>query len=168
MRHQRTKTMDQKRKPAHQFELSKLANSSESPIKDKSLSEGFKNGGRVSGSTTEHINTLARAEIPSGNDWTEKLAKLRALKGKIGGKVLGAIPFAGAGYAALQGDPAMAADELAGDVPVLGQAYEALRPEVAGNPEEERMMLAEIQAKKDYQSSPAHQARLRALQGFGR
>lgn len=81
-------------------------------------------------------------------------------------KLMGAVPLLGAGYAALQGDPAMAAEELAGDVPVVGQAYEAIRPESAGNPEEERQMLAERDAQVNYQNSPAHLARMKVLQGL--
>jgi hypothetical protein len=137
----------------------------------------------------EKINTRTVQPLKTGADFqadqiirnAQKEAKMAAL-GKMGDtidyskfkgaakagskKLLGAIPLLGAGYAALQGDPAMAADELAGDVPVLGQAYEALKPTDSGNVDEERQMLAEIQAQKNYDQSPAHLARLRALQGL--
>lgn len=156
--------MDQKRKPPYQFELSKLTNSSESNILDKTLSEGFK----PIEAATEHIDTKEVVPVLKADEWTDKIAKLRALK-KFGNKAMSVLPFAGAGYAALQGDPAMAAEELAGDVPVVGQAYEAFKPEAAGQSvEDERMMLAEIQARKNYDQSPAHQARLNALRGFGK
>lgn len=157
--------MDQKRKPVHQFELSKLTNSSESNIKDKSLSEGFKNGGKVPSSAAEVIDTKSRWGTSTMSDIADKLAKHRALK-QMGQKALGVIPFAGTAYAALSGDPAMAADEAMGDVPVLGQAYEAIRPSDSGNVEEERQMIAERNALEDYKNSPARAARLRALQGF--
>jgi len=115
----------------------------------------------------DRINTLEKAPVVKPDGMYDKLAKFRALRA-LGKKVAGVIPFAGAGYAALQGDSAMAADELAGDVPFLGQAYEAIKPAESGNPEEERQMLAEIQAQKNYNASPAHLARLQALQKIGR
>lgn len=156
--------MNQKRKPAHQFELSKLTNSSEDVIKDKTLSQGFE----PVKSVTEHIDTKSVVPVSTGTNWAEKIANLRALK-QAGKKVMSVLPFAGAGYAALNGEPAMAAEELAGDVPVVGQAYEAFKPDSAGqSPEDERMMLAEIQAQKDYENSPARAARLAALKGFSR
>lgn len=158
--------MKPKNKPLHQFELSKLQNSTDEVVKDHSLRDGFKDGGKFG--TTEHIDTMTALPQPKATDWTEKIAKLRALK-QAGKKVMGMIPLAGAGYAALNGEPAMAAEELAGDVPVVGQAYEALRPEAAGQSSgDERQMLAEIQAQKNYQDSPAHLARLEALKKFGR
>lgn len=80
-------------------------------------------------------------------------------------KLAGMIPLAGAGMAALSGDPAMAAEELAGDIPVAGQVYEAIKPSESGNPEEERQMLAEDQARKNYEKSPARMAKLKALMG---
>jgi hypothetical protein len=36
-----------------------------------------------------------------------------------------------------------------------GLAYEAIRPESAGNPEEEKMLLAEDKARKAYKKSQA-------------
>lgn len=156
--------MKPKNKPLHQFELSKLQNSTDEVIKDKTLSEGFE----PIKDATEHIDTKSVVPVSKATDWAEKIAKLRALK-QAGKKVMGMIPLAGAGYAALNGEPAMAAEELAGDVPVVGQAYEALRPEAAGQSSgDERQMLAEIQAQKNYQDSPAHLARLEALKKFGR
>lgn len=155
-----------KSKPLHQFELSKLQNSTSPVILDKTLSEGFapiKNA-------TEKIDNREVQKVLSGTDFTQQLAAKRAAlqAAKSGGsKLLGAIPFLGAGYAALQGDPAMAAEQLVGDVPVVGQAYEALRPESAGNPEEERQMLAERNAQIDYDNSPARLARIKALQKIG-
>lgn len=81
-------------------------------------------------------------------------------------KFMGAIPLAGTAYGLMSGDPAMAADEAAGDVPFVGQAYEAIKPTDSGNIEEERQMIAERNARADYDQSPAHLARLRALQGM--
>lgn len=155
--------MNEKKQPLRQYELSKLKNSTDDVIFDKQLSQGFNNS-TVKG-VTDHIDTKSIVPQLSGNDFKAKIAALQALK-KGGSKMLGAVPFAGAAYAALQGDPAMAADELAGDVPVLGQAYEALKPTDSGNVEEEREMLAERNAQTDYNNSPAHLARLRALQGL--
>lgn len=70
-------------------------------------------------------------------------------------KLMGVVPMAGAAYGLMSGDPAMAAEEAAGDIPVVGQAYEAIKPTDTGNVEEERMMLAEDKARKNYESSPA-------------
>lgn len=105
--------------------------------------------------STEHINTKQAMPLLSGDAFTDKINKLKAAK-KIGGKLLGAVPFAGVGMAALSGDPAMAAEELAQDaMGPAGLAYEAIRPEQAGNPEEELMMLAERDALENYKNSPA-------------
>jgi hypothetical protein len=57
---------------------------------------------------------------------------------------------------------------LASAAPFVGGAVEALRSENAGmSPEDENIMLAEIQAKKDYMNSPAAQAaqRFKRLKG---
>jgi hypothetical protein len=89
---------------------------------------------------------------------------------RLGKKVAGVIPLAGAAYGLASGDPAMAAEEAAGDIPVIGQAYEAIKPEMAGNPEEERMMLAEDKARKAYSQSPAamdaKESALKKLRGY--
>jgi hypothetical protein len=107
---------------------------------------------------TQKIDTKEIAPILSGSDFEQKIAKLRALKA-AGKKVAGIIPFAGAGMAALSGDPAMAAEELASDaMGPAGMAYDALKPDVAGNPEEESMMLAERDAMENYKNSPAGKA----------
>lgn len=107
---------------------------------------------------THKIDTKEIAPILSGSDFAEKIAKLKALKG-LGKKALGVLPFAGAGMAALSGDPAMAAEELASDaMGPAGMAYDALKPEMAGNPEEEATMLAERDAMENYKNSPAGKA----------
>lgn len=113
---------------------------------------------------TEHINTKQGMPVISGDVFSEKIAALRALKG-AGKKLAGMIPLAGAGMAALSGDPAMAAEELAGDIPVAGQIYEAIKPTESGNVEEEAQMLAEDKARKAYEKSPARLARIKALMG---
>ena len=103
---------------------------------------------------TQKIDTNAAAPILSGNSFTDKINKLRA--SKTAKKLMGILPLAGVAGAALSGDPAMAAEELAQDaMGPAGLAYEAIRPEMAGNPEEERMMLAERQALENYKNSPA-------------
>lgn len=153
---------EKKKKILHQFELSKLKNSTDNVIKDHTL-RGFE--APIRG--TEHIDTKAVQKITSGNDFVEKIAKARALK-QAGKKFMGAIPMLGTAYAAMSGDPAMAADELAGDIPFVGQAYEAIKPTDTGNVEEERQMIAERNARAAYDQSPAHLARLKALQQFGK
>ena len=78
--------------------------------------------------------------------------------------VLGLVPGLGAlSTLAATGDASAAAEELPGDIPFVGQAYDAFRPETAGDVEGEKELLAEIQASKNYKKSPAHQARLQAL-----
>lgn len=137
----------------------------------------------------DKINTNQVQKIKSGADFmaeqtirqAERDAK-RAALGKVvdagntldygafrkaGKKFMGAVPLLGAGYAALQGDPAMAAEELAQDaMGPAGMAYEAIRPSDSGNVAEERQMLAERDAQVNYQNSPAHLAKLKALQGL--
>lgn len=151
-----------KKKLLHQFELSRLKNSTDNVIKDHTL-RGFE--APIRG--TDHINTKEVQKISSGSDWLENLAKKKALL-KGGKKLMGAIPMLGTAYAAMSGDPAMAAEELAGDIPVAGQVYEAIKPTETGNVEEERQMIAERNARAAYDQSPAHQARLKALQQFGK
>lgn len=83
-------------------------------------------------------------------------------------KVLGILPMAGAGMAALNGDPAMAAEELAQDATgPVGAFYDAVKPDVAGNPEDDAMMQAESDAYQNYQNSPASQnARFQKLKSL--
>lgn len=108
-------------------------------------------------SGTDKIDTKGITKVISGSDFQSKIQSL--LKGG-GKKALGVLPMAGAIGAALQGDPAMAAEELVMDLP----GVEAIRSESAGmSPEDERMMLAEIDAQKAYDKSPARMDRLRAL-----
>lgn len=115
----------------------------------------------ISGGT---ISKAAKDVAGEGFDAAKKVGILKA----IGKKAAGIIPFAGAGMAALQGDPAMAAEELASDAAgPAGIAYEALKPELAGNPEEEKMMLAERAAQEAYKKSPARMAKLQAMMGRG-
>lgn len=114
--------------------------------------------------------------------------------GSMGKKVAGVIPFAGAGLAALNGDPAMAAEETGQDIMGVAPAIaakagsklglaglagpaglaaalgsEAIGSEGLGNQEEEKQMLAERNAMQNYKSSPAGQdaklAKLKALLG---
>jgi hypothetical protein len=74
----------------------------------------------------------------------------------LGKKAAGVIPLAGVGMAALSGEPAMAAEELAGDIPVIGQVYEAIKPSESGNPEEERQMLRDRNIQGNYAKSQAY------------
>jgi hypothetical protein len=86
-----------------------------------------------------------------------------SIKG-AGKKLLGALPLVGAGYAAMQGEPAMASEELLYDV-VPGA--EAMRSEDAGmSSGDERMMLAEDQARKNYEQSPAKKDRMTRLKAM--
>lgn len=107
---------------------------------------------KVSGGTSSGLE-LNQSKLP---DMAKKvgLGKESLFK-RLGKKAAGIIPLAGTAYGLMSGDPAMAAEEVAGDIPLLGQAYEAIKPEMAGDPEEERMMIAEIKARKAYEKSPA-------------
>lgn len=67
------------------------------------------------------------------------------------------IPLAGTLGGLATGNMAQAAEEAPGDIPILGQAYEAIRPETAGSVEDDLTMKAEGDAYKAYQNSPAAQ-----------
>ena len=101
---------------------------------------------------TQHINT--KSGTIKGEDFTSKIQSL--LKSSAGKKIAGVLPFAGAGLAALQGDPAQASEELAGDIPIAGQIYEAIKPSESGNPEEERQMIGNRNIQGNYAKSQAY------------
>jgi DNA polymerase/3'-5' exonuclease PolX len=152
----------EKKQPPRQFELSNLKNSTKDVILDKQLSQGFNNP--VVKGVTDKINTKEIQNKISGSDFMAKINALKGMGSQAGKKVLGAIPLIGAATTfATTGDASAAAEEIPGDIPFLGQAYEAIRPETAGDVEGEKTLLAEIEAYKNYKNSPAHQARLQAL-----
>lgn len=99
---------------------------------------------------TQKIDTKGVKEVISGDDFKKKIAALTKGGGK---KMIGAIPLAGAAMAALQGDPAMAAEELIEDA---AGPLAALKPDTAGDRQAERDLITEIQAMKDYKKSPAY------------
>lgn len=107
-------------------------------IKDSSLST--KDVWEVKGGSPA-IDTKQIQKISSMDEVAKKIADFRAAKA-LGKKALSVLPFAGTAAGLLSGDPAMAAEEAAGDIPFVGQAFEAIKPTESGNPEEERMMLA--------------------------
>lgn len=120
-------------------------------------------------SKSQPIDTKQIQKIATPEDVMKKVADFRAAKA-LGKKALSVLPFAGAAAGFMSGDPAMAAEEAAGDIPFVGQAYEAIKPTESGNPEEERMMLAERQAMENYKNSQAGraaQARREALKKLG-
>jgi hypothetical protein len=99
---------------------------------------------------------------------TGMFSNIRSRINNIPKGVKSVIPGLGVATAALSGDPAMATEELAQDVMgPAGIAYEAIRPDVAGNPEEEQMMLAERNAMENYKNSQASKdskfAKIRSL-----
>lgn len=122
---------------------------------------------KVPGATTSGVE-INQAALPDVSQQVN-LGKEGMFK-KLGKKVAGVIPLAGTAYGLASGDPAMAAEEAAGDIPFVGQAYEAIKPETAGNVEEEKMMLAEDKARKAYAQSPAaagaKEAALKKLRGY--
>lgn len=160
----------EKKTPIRQFELSKLINSSESSVLDKQLSEGFKNP--VVKGVTEHINTKAIQPIAKTSDVFDKVAAFRAAKqaAKSGGaKMLGALPFVGAGIAALSGNPAMAAEEVVEDLAgPAGAIYGATKPAMTG-PEmgsfDDRVSKGQL-SEEDKLQLMQEQARIKALQGL--
>jgi hypothetical protein len=107
----------------------------------------------ISGGTTAGID-IDQSKLPDAS-MQKNLGKSGMFK-RLGKKVAGVIPLAGAAYGLASGDPAMAAEEAAADVPVLGQAYEALKSEDAGNRNEEREMLSERNAMDSYRNSQAY------------
>lgn len=82
-----------------------------------------------------------------------------ALAKKMGKKVAVGVPLLGTAYGLMSGDPAMASEEAAGDIPVIGQAYEAIKPSDSGNPEEERQMLSDRNTQGNYAKSQAYRDR---------
>ncbi len=110
---------------------------------------------------TEHIDTKSAMKTIKGIDFQSKIQSL--LKNSAAKKALGILPMAGTVAGLMAGDPAMAAEEAAGDIPIVGQAYEALKPTESGNPEEERQMIAERNGQVDYNNSPAKADRLAKL-----
>lgn len=113
---------------------------------------GNLNAGKAINLKDASITRGAKDTIGAGFDASKNSGLLKML----GKKAAGVIPLAGAGLAALSGEPAQAAEELAGDIPVIGQAYEAIKPTESGNPQEERLELAEDAARKNYKKSPAY------------
>jgi predicted NodU family carbamoyl transferase len=108
----------------------------------------------------DDLSTLNAGKAIKVGGAASNVAKNSNVLKMLGKKALGVIPMAGTVAGLMAGDPAMAAEEAAGDIPVLGQAYEAIKPTESGNPEEERLMLAEDQARKNYAKSPARFNRL--------
>lgn len=122
---------------------------------DVSTPETPDNFKRSFSGVTQKIDTRQSAPLLSGQAFVDKINNLKAAK-TLGKKLMGVVPLAGAAGALMSGDPAMAAEELAQDaMGPAGLAYEAIRPEQAGNPEEEMMMLAERDAMENYNNSPA-------------
>lgn len=79
-------------------------------------------------------------------------------------QVAGALPLAGTALALSSGDVSAAASELPSEIPILGQAYDAIRPEAAGSAMDDREMKNEVKALDNYSNS---QARKDALKKIG-
>ncbi len=92
------------------------------------------------GDDLQKLNAGGAIKIANDSPSFPTLAK------KMGKKALGVVPVLGTAYGLMSGDPAMAAEEAAGDIPVLGQVYEAIKPTESGNPDEERQLLAKRNA----------------------
>lgn len=107
---------------------------------------------------SEIINKGHHARIPNLRDSDSfGLGALKSmLKSGTFKQAAGALPLVGGLAAAAMSGDAMAA------VPVLGDA-----DDVGMSGDEEKAMLNEHNARVNYDKSPAHQARLNALKGFG-
>lgn len=94
----------------NKFELSRLKNmvgDRDDIIKDKSLSEGFKNGGLVE-DTTQIIDTVGPiADQLTGSTWAQKIAANTGAAGKAA-RAMAASPIAKKAALALGGPAAMA------------------------------------------------------------
>lgn len=120
--------MKNKKEPLHQFDISRLKNAAtDVVIKDKQLSEGFKNP--VVPNVTEHINNKEIQKKLTGNEFLERMANLRAAKAfakTAGKKVLGAVPIVGGIAQAVMSQDASAAVPFLGDSESLGPAPDSL------------------------------------------
>lgn len=96
------------------------------------------------------------------SDNMDKLTKTRIFRG-----IAGALPLAGTAVALSSGNANAAIEELPSELPIVGQAYDAIKPETAGSEDDDKQMIAERNASVNYKQSPAHQARLSALKKLG-
>lgn len=102
--------------------------------------------------TTEKIQTKVPQKLLSGDEFTEKIARLRALK-KAAKSGLKALPIVGS-VASLAMNP----EDASAAIPGLDSAES-----VGESPEQEDMMLSETKARMDYEDSPAKRDRKAAL-----
>lgn len=117
-----------KKKELHQFELSNLKNSSQSPIRDRTLSEGFDTV--IHGANPRITNEI----VPqvSGDDFRKSIAakRIMAKLGKLGKPVLGALPLVGGAMQAFESGDALAAiDPMDSEVANLGSDEPYLKEE---------------------------------------
>lgn len=108
---------------------------------------------------TEAYELMAKghhAEIPKLREGSFGLGALKSmLKSGTFKTVAGALPLAGTAAALSSGDVSAAAAELPSEIPVVGQAYDAIRSESAGNSQDDKDIINEVQARKNYDNSPA-------------
>jgi hypothetical protein len=102
-----------------------------------------------------------RSDIISNANNTARSTAIQKIAGNLNPKiyrsVVGALPLAGTALALSSGDVSAAAEELPSEIPILGQAYDALRSEAAGNSQDDREIINEVNARKSYDNSPAGQ-----------
>lgn len=84
-------------------------------------------------------------------------------KNRIFRQVAGALPLAGTAMAISSGDASAAAEELPGEIPFIGQAYEAIKPGNAGDSMDDRTMIAERDASANYAKSGARKDALNKI-----
>jgi hypothetical protein len=80
-------------------------------------------------------------------------------------QIVGALPLAGTAMALSSGDASAAAEELPSEIPVIGQAYDAIRSESAGSAQDDKEMIAEREAAANYTKSPARLDAIKKLSG---
>jgi hypothetical protein len=120
--------------------------------------------------TPEMLNEIAskghHARIPNlrdadsfGTGALKSMLKSGTFKG-----IAHTLPVAGTALALASGDANAAMEEAPGDIPGVGQVYDAVRSEPAGSAEDDKQMIAERNASANYNKSPA---RLDALKKLG-
>lgn len=104
------------------------------------------------------------AEIPNLREGSFGLGALKSyLKNGTFKTIAGALPLAGTAMALSSGDASAAVEELPSEIPVFGQAYDAMRSEPAGNSFDDREIRNEVKALQNYDKSAARRDALMRL-----
>jgi hypothetical protein len=102
------------------------------------------------------LGPIYESSSPRGTPaFLSKQNALKRLSAMTGNKVYRALPFIGP---ALAGAAAISSQDASAAIPLLSEAES-----IGQSPEDEKQMLAEIEAQKNYDKSPAKLARLQKL-----